>query len=251
MQILLSPSKTIDFKKAAPADALKDRPLFEEKCDEIMRQMASFSIAEIAHCERVSLKIAQSTYEYIQMYLAERSILKQAVYAYTGNVYAKLRATDFTPSQRQFLEKHLLIFSALYGVLRPFNLIAPYRLDMESKLIEGLYDFWKEKVTEYVLQQVEEDDAIIVNLASVEYFNMLNYKQIIKSNVRVITPVFKQELRGRLVVNSLFAKQARGLMTRFIVENELFDPENIKAFHEEGYLYHGGLSNGNSWVFVR
>jgi cytoplasmic iron level regulating protein YaaA (DUF328/UPF0246 family) len=251
MLLLLSPSKTIDFVSPVPADVPATDTMFAKESVGIMRQLGAFSIEDIMERDRVSRKIAQATYEYIHTFLAGRSAGKQAVLAFNGNAYDKLNANGLLPSQRDFLQQHLLIFSALYGVLRPLDIICPYRLDMGSGLVSGLYDFWKKKVTQAVVRHAKQGGGMIVNLASAEYFGMLDGKMLLQNKMQVITPVFKQELRGRLTINSLFAKQARGLMTRFIAENGITDPGYLQAFDKEGYFFHPGYSTSDVWVFIR
>jgi cytoplasmic iron level regulating protein YaaA (DUF328/UPF0246 family) len=128
--------------------------------------------------------------------------------------------------------------------------IKPYRLDMTSKLIPDLYKYWKDKVIATIIPLLEENDYLLINLASVEYFKMIDLKALPKQT-HIITPVFQQEKNGILTSNSLFAKQARGLMLRFIAENRIVNPEYLQAFDSEGYFYNPHLSNGNNWFFTR
>jgi hypothetical protein len=249
MLTVLSPSKTIDFRSIVSVTDTS-LPIFSPKADALIEQLKLFTPEQIVEREQVSLKIAFATREYIHTYKPEQPIGKPAVFAYNGNVYDKLQAQTFSPAQQRFLQQHLRIFSALYGVLRPMDLIQPYRLDMTSKLIEGLYAIWKDMVSREIATLLADDDYVLINLASAEYFKLLDSK-ILPAQTHIITPVFKQVRNGRYMVSSLYAKQARGLMTRFLIENQITDPEHLQAFSEDGYFFSPELSNTTEWTFIR
>ncbi|GAB6010878.1 YaaA family protein [Viscerimonas tarda] len=247
MIIILSPSKSIDFKTN---EIRKDAtlPQFQQEACYLMSLLSGFRADEIAEREKTSLKIALDTYWFIQTFPSTPE--KEAVFAYSGNAYSKLNGKELDEISLLFLQKHLRILSALYGILRPLDKIKPYRLDMNSKLISDLYGYWKNKVTATVAGLLKDNDGLLVNLASVEYFKMLDLKALPKQT-RIITPVFQQEKNGKLVSNSLFAKQARGLMLRFIAENQITEPTYLQAFDSGGYFYNPRLSNENDWYFTR
>lgn len=249
MLILLSPSKTTNFHSSAPP-CTTTWPLFASKANLLATQMRSLSAEEIALRERVSLKIAFTTRDYAHSFSTTQRIGKPALFAYTGNVYSKLNPLSFNKEDINYTQEHLRIFSALYGLLRPLDIIQAYRLDMNSKLIDGLYDTWQDLVTKEVANLMNADDNILINLASAEYFKILNVG-VLPEKSRIITPVFKQERNGEYVVNSLFAKQARGWMTRFILENRITDPEYLQGFTEDGYYFRPELSGTDEWVFTR
>jgi cytoplasmic iron level regulating protein YaaA (DUF328/UPF0246 family) len=163
-------------------------------------------------------------------------------------VYDKLNVNGLSDESLLFMQKHLRILSALYGILRPLDIISPYRLDMNSKLIPDLYGYWKDKLVNPALKLLEENDYLLINLASVEYYKMLDLKALPKQT-RIITPIFQQEKNGKLTTNSLYAKQARGLMLRFIAENKITDPTHLQAFDAEGYCYVPQLSDEKHWYF--
>jgi cytoplasmic iron level regulating protein YaaA (DUF328/UPF0246 family) len=215
-----------------------------------MSSLSGFRADEIAEKEKIGIKIALDTYEFIQTFQAQSIPQKEAVFAYCGNAYNKLNGKELDEKSLLFLQKHLRILSALYGILRPLDKIKPYRLDMNSKLIADLYGYWKNKVTSALVDSLEANDYLLVNLASVEYFKMIDLKALPKQT-RIITPVFQQEKNGKLVSNSLYAKQARGLMVRFIAENQMTEPSYLQAFDSEGYFYNPRLSNENDWYFTR
>ncbi len=249
MIILLSPSKTMNFSGGASLAKLTT-PQFAKEADTLMRELQSFSVTEIVQREHLSVRLAYSTYESYQRFFAADQPAKAALFAYSGTVFNKLNPAAFTVEQYDFAENHLRIFSALYGWLRPFDAIRPYRLDMNSGLAADLYAFWSERLTDILINTISADDGILINLASAEYFRIVDETKIVDS-IKVITPIFKQEKQGKLVINSLYAKEARGIMTRFIIENQLRDHEHIKAFMEQGYLFSTDLSSQNEWVFVR
>ena len=249
MLIILSPSKTINFHTPAPPFETT-WPIFSSKANKIITSLRHFSAEDIAQRERVSLKIAFTTRNYFHSFSTTQHVGKPALFAYTGNVFDKLNPATFSEDDINYTQEHLRIFSALYGVLRPMDIIQPYRLDMNSKLIDGLYDIWQEQVTKEISKLLKTDDNTLINLASAEYFKMLNQKQL-PANCKIITPVFKQEHNGKYTVNSLFAKQARGWMSRYIIENRISNPEHLQGFTEGGYYFRPELSNNKEWIFTR
>jgi cytoplasmic iron level regulating protein YaaA (DUF328/UPF0246 family) len=249
MQIILSPSKTIDFHTPAPPFDTT-QPLFASTANRLMTELRHFTAEEIALREEVSLKIALATQEYVHSFSTTPDCGKPALFAYTGNVYDKLRPATFGESEVKYAQEHLSIFSALYGLLRPLDRIQPYRLDMNSNLIDGLYNIWKKPVTEVVSQALQADDNVLINLASAEYFKLLDVKHL-ATECRIITPVFKQEHNGKYSVKGLYAKQARGWMARFIIENQINDPDHLQGFSDDGYYFCPELSGENEWIFIR
>jgi cytoplasmic iron level regulating protein YaaA (DUF328/UPF0246 family) len=249
MIIVISPSKSINFQEGAMR-AGATTPRFEADADYLMSLLSAFRAGEIAEKEKVSIRIALAAYEFIQTFPLSSSVREEAVFAYSGNVYDKLNVAGLEDDSLQYLQNHLCIFSALYGVLRPLDRIKPYRLDMSSRLIPNLYAYWKEKVTETLLKLLKDNDYLLVNLASAEYFKMIDLPSL-PPQTRILTPVFQQEKNGRLTTNSLFAKQARGLMLRFIAEHKPTDPSHLQAFDSEGYFFAPQLSGPNNWHFTR
>jgi Uncharacterized protein conserved in bacteria len=249
MLLVISPSKSMDFKHAASITE-NTNAMFQTEADELMNQLKGYSSKEIMEKEKIGVKLALTAFEYIQTYFSEKPSPKPAIFAYSGTVFNKLQISSISEVHLSFLQDHVLIFSALYGLLKPFDLIKPYRLDMNSNLVTELYPFWRKKVTEKIIPLLEKENNLLINLASAEYFKMIDPKQLPK-NTRVITPVFRQEIKGKLSVNSLFAKQARGLMLRFIIENEISDPEYLKAFDLEGYYFDPRLSSTKEYAFTR
>ncbi|MBB3185878.1 hypothetical protein FHX64_000041 [Microbacter margulisiae] len=226
------------------------QPQFSNEAYSIMQQLISFSASDISKLEHLSFKLAYAAFEFNQQFFNANQIVKPAIFTYSGTVFDKLNPYLFTTAQLLFVEKHLRIFSALYGLLRPFDLIHPYRLDMHNGLIDDLYSFWSDKVTTSAMEALMDDDCILINLASAEYFEMLTTSYF-SQNCQILTPIFKQEKRGKLLVNSFKSKEARGLMTRFIIENQISDPEYLKGFMEQGYAFSQDLSANDEWIFIR
>ena len=178
---------------------------------------------------------------------------KQALLAFKGDVYTGLNAETFTEDDFEFAQQHLRILSGLYGVLRPLDLIQPYRLEMGTKLIndkgKNLYEFWDKKPTQALNKQLTSlDSSTVINLASNEYFNAVD-KSALKANI--ITPVFKDYKNGKYKIISFYAKKARGLMSAYIIKNKLQEPSQIKKFNVDGYYFEPQGSTNNEWLFLR
>lgn len=177
----------------------------------------------------------------------------QAVLMFNGDVYQGLKAETFSENEFETAQQHLRILSGVYGLLKPLDLIQPYRLEMGTNIDitrkKNLYEFWKTKITAKLNQELAESgQKELINLASNEYFSAIDTKTL---KTRIITPAFKEHKDGQYQIVSFFAKKARGLMSRFIIQNQITDPEEIKAFDLEGYYFNNQLSKGDNWVFTR
>ena len=204
---------------------------------------------------KLSMKLAELNferyYDWSPPFTPENA--KQAVLAMKGDVYTGLDAESFSEEDFAFAQGHLRILSGLYGVMRPLDLMQPYRLEMGTRLPNeqgrDLYAFWGITITEAVNRDLEaQGDDVLINLASNEYFKSIKPRLV---NGRIITPQFKEAKSGGYRMIGVYAKRARGLMSRFIIENRLSDPESIKGFAMDGYRYNGALSQGEKWVFTR
>jgi len=180
---------------------------------------------------------------------------RQAVLAFKGDVYAGMDAYAFKKSDFNFAQKQLRILSGLYGLLRPLDLVQPYRLEMGTKLAnpvgKNLYEFWGGGITDALnadLSQQKTKQPILLNLASNEYFKSVNKKSL---NATIITPVFKDEKAGKYKVVGIFAKRARGSMVNYIVKNRIKNVEDIKGFDIDGYEFNRAMSSTQEWVFAR
>ncbi|MDD3738932.1 MAG: peroxide stress protein YaaA [Lentimicrobiaceae bacterium] len=250
MIILLSPAKTLDFETATP---VKDTstPNFIKQANTLQNELAKFNYQDLAKLMTISDNLAQlNEMRYKNWNKAEE---RQAIYAYKGDVYEGLDAYSLSKKQINFAQKHVVIISGLYGALKPLDLIKPYRLDMSTKLKvdknNNLYSFWGDKITEYVNLLLKENKSdIVVNLASNEYFKAIDTKKL---NAKIVTPIFKDFSNGQYKVISFLAKKARGLMTRYIVENEINKPEDLIGFNDSGYMYKGDISTKDTLYFYR
>ena len=191
-------------------------------------------------------------YQYNQDFQKNNSKQRQAIFAFNGDVYEGIDATSISSSNHDKLQNTLRILSGLYGILKPFDNIKPYRLEMGTKIsIKGtknLYDFWKKDVTNSILKEIEKDD-IIVNLASNEYFSVIDSSLI---ENKIISPQFKDFKNGKLKIISFYAKKARGLMTRFLIDNDIKSSSDIENFNSSGYMFSKDeTANPLEPVFVR
>jgi cytoplasmic iron level regulating protein YaaA (DUF328/UPF0246 family) len=204
---------------------------------------------------QVSMKIAELNFERFEQwhtpFTPENA--KQAVLAFKGDVYTGLDAESFSAADFKFAQSHLRILSGLYGLLRPLDLMQPYRLEMGRKVDtergKNLYEFWGSKITEGLNRQMKNlKTSSLINLASNEYFKSVKPKEL---DGEIITPEFKDWKNGQYKMMGVYAKKARGQLSRFVIQNRLTDPEALKAFNVDGYGYNEEMSSGNKWVFTR
>ncbi len=254
MIIVISPAKSlyektpIQLEKYTLADFLTE-------AEKIVSVMKKKKPAQLAKLMEISPKLAELNYhrfqEWTLPFTPENSW--QAVLMFNGDVYQGLRAETFTANEFSIAQQHLRILSGVYGILKPLDLIQPYRLEMGTNISiarkKNLYEFWKLKITAKLNEELEETgQKELINLASNEYFSAIDTKKL---KARIITPAFKEQKDGQYQMVSFFAKKARGLMSRFIIQNQITDPEEIKAFDLEGYYFNNQLSKGDNWVFTR
>jgi len=254
MLIIISPAKSLDFENNSNTEQFSEAPFLKES-QTLIKQLRKLSTSEIADFMSISPKLAQLNFErFINWQLPfDLDNAKQALLAFKGDVYTGLDAYTLSEKELQTAQNDLRILSGLYGVLRPLDLIQAYRLEMGKKLQtskgNSLYEFWGDKITKEINKTLlDKDDKYLINLASNEYFKSIDKKKI---KAEIITPVFKDLKNDQYKVISFFAKKARGLMTRFIIQNQITDPEHLKAFDCDGYVYNHHLSNSKELVFTR
>lgn len=254
MLILISPAKKLDFE-TAPITDRHTQCAFLDDAQELINTVKQLSQTEIAKLMHLSDNLAELNVQRYQDWSLpfNPQNAKAALLAFKGDVYAGMNADTFTEANLSFAQQHLRMLSGLYGLLRPLDLMQPYRLEMGTRLSnpkgKNLYEFWGEKITDAVNQAVSESGSdMLLNLASNEYFKSVKTKQL---NGQLITPQFKEYKDGDYKVIGIYAKRARGLMSRYIIENELIDAQGIKAFDWEGYSYNKALSDDANWVFTR
>lgn len=254
MLIFLSPAKSLDFK-SPPHVATFSQPAFLDQSATLIRQLRQLSPADIAHLMSLSDPLAMLNFnryaDWALPFTPENA--KPAVLAFDGDVYDGLAARQLTAADLDFAQKQVRILSGLYGILKPLDLMQPYRLEMGTKFAnEGgkdLYTFWGERLLNAINDELADmPRPVAVNLASEEYFKAAIGRKI---NGELIQPVFEDWKNGRYKIISFYAKRARGLMTRFATLNRLTAPEGLKDFDDDGYAFAPDVSDEKSWVFRR
>lgn len=254
MIVVISPAKTLDFETASATEQ-HTNPLFLDESERIIKKLKSLSKKKIKELMNISDQLADLNKERYSNWDREfsKENAKQAVLAFKGDVYVGLAAESFSEEDFGFAQEHLRILSGLHGVLKPLDLIQPYRLEMGTKLPVGrrkdLYHFWDNKVTDVLNEEFgQKESPTLINLASNEYFKVVQKKGL---KAEIITPVFKDFKGTDYKVISFFAKKARGMMSAYIIKNKLTNPEELKTFDTDGYSFNVNLSEGNEWVFTR
>ncbi|HCN42186.1 MAG TPA: peroxide stress protein YaaA [Proteus vulgaris] len=254
MLITISPAKTLDFESPL-ATTHFTQPELLKYSQQLIEECRKLSSSDIASLMKISDKLAGLNAarfgEWQPNFTPENA--RQAILAFKGDVYTGMQAELFSEDNFQFAQQHLRILSGLYGVLRPLDLMQPYRLEMGVKLKykkgRDLYQFWGNTITETLNKALEEQgDNILINLASDEYFKSVNPQKL---NAEIIKPVFLDEKNGKFKVISFYAKKARGLMSRFIIQEKLTNKTQLKEFDLEGYQFNAAASEGNTLVFKR
>ena len=236
MKILISPAKSLNFEDKVQT-SINSKPLFHNDAIKINSELKKESIESLCDLMGISSKLGELNWTRNQDFIKDSNYSKQAIFAFNGDVYDGLDINSLDNEKHQLVNNIIRILSGLYGILKPFDHIKPYRLEMGSKFsINGnknLYDFWKSKVTNQLKSELAEDE-LIVNLASNEYFSVINSKEV--SN-KIISPQFKGFKNGTLKIISFYAKKARGLMSRFIIDNNVKSINEILSFDSGGYSY--------------
>ncbi|UWX54096.1 peroxide stress protein YaaA [Maribacter litopenaei] len=253
MKIVVSPAKSLDFESKLPTDRFT-QPIFLEEAEKLNKVLAKKKPKALSELMSISDNPAQLNWERNQNFKTPftRDNAGPAVYAFNGDVYQGLDAYTIEAGKLEDLQNTLRILSGLYGILKPLDLIQPYRLEMGTSLKIGrkknLYEFWKKQLTEHLNSELEEGE-LFINLASNEYFNVIDQKKL---KVPVITPVFKDWKNDKLKVISFFAKKARGSMVRYILDNNAKSLQDIKGFDLDDYQYSQEHTlKENEPVFIR
>lgn len=254
MFFVLSPAKNLNEKDPSPVSSFTLPDLLPEAeiLMQELRQLAPQQIAELMHVsDKIALLNAERNAAWHTPFTPENA--KQAVFMFNGDVYEGIAADTLKPEQIDYLQQHVRLLSGLYGVLRPLDLMQPYRLEMGTAFAnsrgKNLYEFWGDKITDLLNQTLKQADSdVLINLASQEYFKSVNTKKL---NARLITPIFKDEKNGKYKIISFYAKRARGLMVRYAAEHGITEPEMLKNFDYEGYSFNEAASNEAEWVFMR
>jgi len=254
MLLVVSPAKNLDYESPLATEQFSQPELLAHS-KVLMKKCKTLTPADISSLMSISDKLAGLNAarfgEWATPFTPENA--RQAVLAFNGDVYTGLDAKSFSEKDFTFAQQHMRILSGLYGLLKPLDLMQAYRLEMGKKLDNdrgsNLYQFWGDIITEHLNAAIaSQGDNVLINLASNEYFKAVN-KKVLKAEV--ITPAFKDWKNGQFKMISFFAKKARGLMARYIIEHQITDIEKLKAFDVAGYQYDSELSKGNEWVFTR
>jgi cytoplasmic iron level regulating protein YaaA (DUF328/UPF0246 family) len=249
MIVVLSPSKSMDMEAAKVADYTQSEFLDQSKV--LISKARKFSSAELMEFMGISEKLAELNRKRFKTWKPPFTLdnAKPCVLAFTGDVYDGLDASTLKKRDRSFAQEHLRILSGLYGLLKPLDLIQPYRLEMgrplETANAKNLYEFWKPTITQ---ELNNTSDELLINLASQEYFKAIDKRAL---NKKIVTPVFKDEKNGTFKIISFYAKKARGSMARFIIQNRIKDVAGLLEFAEGGYCYNPALSKPDEPVFTR
>jgi uncharacterized protein len=254
MLVVLSPAKKLDYD--SPVRTTKhSQPQFVLQAQGLIDVLRQKSATEISGLMSLSDALARLNVERYQAWEPKftQTNSRQAVLAFNGDVYEGLDAATLSDDQLDWAQQHVAILSGLYGVLRPLDLMQPYRLEMGTRLATGkgknLYDYWGTEIAEYLNQSLAQQGSdVIVNLASEEYFRSVDQKVL---KARVVQCVFQDEKNGTWKIISFYAKRARGLMARYIVDHRIDEPEQLKGFNVDGYAFYPEASTDLKLVFRR
>ena len=253
MKIILSPAKNLN--EQVQENHGSSIPLFEKEANQLMKDLKKIKKVGLQELMGISLDLAEQNlirYKSWKKASLQADKALSAVYVFDGEVYRALDVKSLSDNHLPKLNEDVRILSGLYGILKPMDLIYPYRLEMGTKFSskadqKNLYEFWGDKVTKVLKKELSKDE-VIVNLASTEYF------KVIKTNLlknKIITPIFKEFNNGHYSVVMMYAKHARGAMARYLIEQSLTDIEQLKLYDVDGYQYNDLLSTENEWVFTR
>jgi cytoplasmic iron level regulating protein YaaA (DUF328/UPF0246 family) len=254
MLVVISPAKNLDYDTPAATDSFTQPEMLDDSRI-LIKHCQTLSPAKIGSLMKISDKLAGLNADrYASWHTPfDTGNAKQALLAFNGDVYTGLDASSFSQKDFDYAQQHLRILSGLYGVLRPLDLMQAYRLEMGTKLDVGenknLYQFWDERISHKLNEAIDtQGDNVLVNLASNEYFKAVKSKTL---NAEIYTPVFQDCKNGQYKVISFFAKKARGMMARFILQNQLNEVSQLKLFDTGGYQFSSEKSKGNELVFTR
>lgn len=253
MLMVISPAKTLDYESPLATETFSQPDFLDDAC-ELIDQLKTLEPHQVSNLMNISDKLGQLNAERFQQwhtpFTPENA--RQAILAFKGDVYTGLDAEGFSEKEFEFAQKHLRMLSGLYGVLKPLDLMQPYRLEMGTKFEntrgKDLYAFWGDRITAELNRLLAEDDGVLVNLASNEYFKSVRKKGL---KGRLITPQFKDWKNGQYKMISFYAKKARGLMCRYAIQNGITQADDLKGFNLDGYYFCEEQSDQNNWLFLR
>jgi cytoplasmic iron level regulating protein YaaA (DUF328/UPF0246 family) len=254
MLMVISPAKTLDFE-TPPTTERCTQPQYLDHSQELILQLRELTPAQISELMHLSDKLAGLNAarfgSWTPAFTAKNA--KQALLAFKGDVYTGLAAETLSETDLDYAQQHLRMLSGLYGLLRPLDLMQPYRLEMGTKLANArgkdLYAFWGERISEWLNEALaEQGDDVLLNLASNEYFSAVKRSAL---KARVIDTEFRDQKNGQYKIISFYAKKARGMMSRFVISERIDNPEHLKQFDVQGYRFDNELSKPDKLVFLR
>ncbi|WP_027631778.1 peroxide stress protein YaaA [Clostridium hydrogeniformans] len=254
MIAIISPAKTLEYDKKVYTD-ISLEPHFKKESEEIAHILKGYSPEDISSLMKLSEKLSELNFYRFQKFGMNDNERRQSLIVFSGDVYKGINVMDFKEEDFIFAKDHLRILSGIYGILNPLDNIEPYRLEMGTKLKnpkgKDLYDFWKEKSTAFMREELKNHkEKILLNLASEEYSKSIDFNNLGK-DTKVVNVAFKEFRNGSYKIIALYAKRARGLMSRYIIKNKIDKLEDIKGFNEEDYKFNEELSSKNTLVFTR
>lgn len=250
MQIILASAKIMnDRTEVTPP--VTSRPHFEEEAKRLALELGQMKVEDLVKALHCSNAIAMENHLRYQRFFDEEEALP-AVLAYHGQAYKYLKAEDFTDDNFRYAQQHLTILSFLYGMLRPLDMIHPYRLEGKVKLDatdgKNLFAWWKDKLTDLLIRRVQEDDGILLHLATEEFEHLFDWKRVMKE-VRVIKPYFYVDKGNEYKIVSMYAKGCRGAMARYVIQNHIEDTEKLKDFSVDGFTFRS--AGNDNLVFIK
>jgi cytoplasmic iron level regulating protein YaaA (DUF328/UPF0246 family) len=251
--ILLSPAKSLDLERKLHSKPETSTITFKSESKKLVSKLKKYNTKKLEVLYKVSPEIASINYDRFQQWeepLIENQNIKSCIEMFNGEAYKGLDPETFTVEDFHYAQENLRILSGLYGILKPLDLIYPYRLEMGTKFqidtkANNLYQFWTDKITNYIKK---EKPNFILNLASNEYNKAVDFKKL---KIKTITPIFKDFKNGEYKIIMMYAKHARGEMTRFCIKNKIDNIEDLKHYNENGYYFNEKESNESNWVFYR
>jgi len=254
MLTVISPAKTLDFDTPVSTDVFT-QPAHLTQSRKLIRRLRELNASDLSRLMNVSGSLAELNQQRFKQWKTpfRPDNARQALFAFKGDVYLGLDAYSMNAGDFEFAQDHLRILSGLYGLLRPLDLMQPYRLEMGTRLDtdagSNLYQFWDGRITRSLNQELKQAGSnTLINLASGEYFKAVRPKQL---RADIITPAFKEFHKGEYRFIQFHAKKARGLMARYLIDQRIDDAEGLKDFDVEGYRFDAGMSSGSDWVFTR
>jgi hypothetical protein len=252
MIVVISPAKKLDFETPAPTKKFT-KPVDLKKSEELIKELRKCKPQEISKLMKLSDDLTELNVKRYKNFTTPFNLknAKQAMFAFKGDTYVGLDADTMGDKEIEFAQNHLRILSGLYGLVSPLDLVQPYRLEMGTKFPVGdkknLYEFWRDNITDQ-LNDLLKKEKVLVNCASNEYFKSIDTKKL---DAKIITPAFKEKKGDEYKMVGFFAKKARGMMSRYIIENQIKDPKDILGFDTDGYKYNKKLSSELEPVFTR